>query len=79
MLEWIAISYSKGSSQPRDQAWSLVSPGLAGRFFTAALPGKPKQSQIFGANRFLTTVTKVCILFSFWGVSNKKRTGMHFI
>ena len=79
MLEWIAISYSKGSSRPRDQAWSLVSPGLAGRFFTAALPGKPKQSQIFGANRFLTTVTKVCILFSFWGVSNKKRTEMHFI
>ena len=79
MLEWIAISYSKGSSRPRDQAWSLVSPALAGRFFTAVLPRKPKQSKIFGANRFLATVTKVCILFTFWGVANKKRTGMHFI
>ena len=37
------------------------------------------QSKIFGANRFLATVTKVCILFSFLGVANKKKTGMHFI
>ena len=38
-LEWVAISYSKGSSQPRD--WtpiSCISPALAGRFFP---PGKP--------------------------------------
>ena len=38
-LEWVAISYSKGSSQPRD--WtpiSRISPALAGRFFP---PGKP--------------------------------------
>ena len=33
-LEWVAISSSRGSSQPRDQTTSLASPALAGRFFT---------------------------------------------
>ena len=32
------ISFSRGSSQPRDQTISLA---LAGGFFTAELPGKP--------------------------------------
>ena len=31
ILEWVAISFSRGSSQPRDQTW--VSP-IAGKFFT---------------------------------------------
>ena len=35
ILEWVAISSSRGSSQPRDQ--SQVS-CIAGRFFTAVLP-----------------------------------------
>ena len=30
-LEWVAISFSRGSSQPKDQIW--VS-SIAGRFFT---------------------------------------------
>ena len=37
-LEWVAISFSRGSSQPRD--WTHVS-CIAGRFFTAEPPGKP--------------------------------------
>ena len=39
ILEWVAISFSKGSSQPRD--WiclSLSSPALVGRFFTTSAP-----------------------------------------
>ena len=32
VLEWVAISFSRGSSQPKDQ--TLVS-CIAGRFFTA--------------------------------------------
>ena len=32
-LGWIAVPSSRGSSQPRDQM-SLMSPALAGRFFT---------------------------------------------
>ena len=34
ILEWIAISFSKGSSRPRDQPASLASPLLADGFFT---------------------------------------------
>ena len=35
-LEWVAISSSRGSSQPIIEPTSLVSPALAGRFFTIA-------------------------------------------
>ena len=38
VVEWIAISSSRGSSWPR--VWTHVS--LAGRFFTTEPPGKPK-------------------------------------
>ena len=34
ILEWVAISSFRGSSQPRDQTLSLSSPALVGRFFT---------------------------------------------
>ena len=37
ILEWVAISSSRGSSQPKDQ--TLVS-CIAGRFFTTEPPGK---------------------------------------
>ena len=37
ILEWVATSFSRGSSPPRDQP---VSPTLAGRFFNAEPPGK---------------------------------------
>ena len=35
ILEWVAIPFSRGSSQPRDQT---LSPALAGRFFTTVPP-----------------------------------------
>ena len=38
ILEWVAISCSRGSSQPRDQAHVSC---LAGKFFTTQPPGKP--------------------------------------
>ena len=38
ILEWVATSFSRGSSQPRDQ---MVSLALAGEFFTTEPPGKP--------------------------------------
>ena len=34
ILEWVAISFSSGSSQPRDQTCISWSPALAGRYFT---------------------------------------------
>ena len=41
ILEWVAISFSRGSSRPRDQTASLASPALVGRFFTTVPPGTP--------------------------------------
>ena len=41
ILEWVTISSSRGSSQPRVEPKSSLSPTLAGRFFTPASPGKP--------------------------------------
>ena len=38
ILEWVAVSFSRGSSSSRD--WTHVS-CLAGRFFTTEPPGKP--------------------------------------
>ena len=37
-LEWVAISFSRGSSPPRDQ---ICISCIAGGFFTAEPPGKP--------------------------------------
>ena len=44
--EWVAISFSRGSSRPRD--WIHVS-YMAGRFFTTEPPGKPGACTV-GAN-----------------------------
>ena len=38
ILEWVAICFSRGSSEPKD--WTLVS-WIAGRFFTTWPSGKP--------------------------------------
>ena len=38
ILEWVAILFSRGSSQPRNHTWS---PALAGRFITTKHPRKP--------------------------------------
>ena len=39
ILEWAAISFSRASSQPRDQTRVSC---IAGRFFTSGPPGKAK-------------------------------------
>ena len=39
ILEWVAISFSRGSSQPRDWTWVSC---LVGGFFTTELPGKTR-------------------------------------
>ena len=40
ILEWVAISFLRGSSQPGDGTRISSSPALAGGFFTTGLPGK---------------------------------------
>ena len=42
ILDWIAISFSRGSSQPRDWTWVGFNVScIAGRFFTIWATGKP--------------------------------------
>ena len=41
ILEWVAISSSRGSSWPRDQSASPAALALAGGLFTTEPPGKP--------------------------------------
>ena len=41
ILEWVAMPYSRGSSQPRDQTHVSHVSYFAGRFLTAEPPGKP--------------------------------------
>ena len=47
ILEWVVISYSRTSSQPRDRNMSLGSPALAGRFFTTTNNLREIPSRIF--------------------------------
>ena len=44
LLEWVTISFSRGSSYPRDQTQVLW---LAGRFFTTEPPGKPLSFNVY--------------------------------
>ena len=41
ILEWVAMAFSRGSSQPRDRTRVSSGSCIAGRFFTADLLGKP--------------------------------------
>ena len=51
ILEWVAISFSRGSSQPRDRTFFSCISCIAGRFFTTEpwlCPRKNKQSRRAG-------------------------------
>ena len=42
ILEWVAMPFSRRPSQPRDQIQGFCGSCIAGRFFTAGPPGKPR-------------------------------------
>ena len=44
--EWVAMSSSRGSSQPRDQTRISMSPALADRFFTTDHLGSPENDYL---------------------------------
>ena len=46
ILEWVAIYYSRETSQPRDQPAFLASPAVAGRFFITVPPRKPPSQRV---------------------------------
>ena len=50
ILEGLTISFSRGSSQPRDQITSPESPAFVGEFFATEAPGKPQTGTILYVN-----------------------------
>ena len=52
ILEWVAISYSRGLLNPRIETQSLGSPALAGRFFTTVLPGNHLTKRLYWKEAF---------------------------
>ena len=60
ILEWVAMSSSRGSSHPGIKPTSPASPALASKFFTTVSPGKPGYcTAIF----YFTMVTMVWLHF----------------
>ena len=58
ILEWIAISYSRGSFQPRNRTHVSCISCLTGRFFTTEPPGKPMCIYTYRYFRKLTDFMK---------------------
>ena len=56
ILEWVAISFSRLSSQPRDQTWVSH---IAGRLLPYELPGKPQSSLWWWLHSFLAKLIKL--------------------
>ena len=53
ILEWVAISSFRGSSNPQIELMSSVAPALVGGFYTAGPTGKPSKNK-----RIKTTLIK---------------------
>ena len=58
ILEWVTISSSRGSSQPRDQSASPVSPALQVDFLPAESSGKPDSLKV-SAKRSTETLGRI--------------------
>ena len=79
VLEWVAISYSRRSSGPRDWTWVFCASYVASRFFTTVPPGKPKsiRGESYGGgsvqgDRIVEVVIWVCSWEIFLKLSWKK-------
>ena len=59
VLEWVAISFSRGSSPPKNRNCLFLSPSLADGFFTTVSPGKPLKIEYLVSSRvfYLLLVT----------------------
>ena len=67
ILKWVVLSFSRGSSQPRDRTHVSMSPALAGRFFTTSTTWEA-QAQL-KAQHF-HDISAICVptLFSLFGL-----------
>ena len=76
ILEWVAISFSRGSSQPRD--WTGVS-GIAGRFFTVWATRKALISYTPIQNKKLNKQNKVGLQLQLLPILSSKLNPPHSI
>ena len=60
ILEWVAITFSRGSSQPRDRTWVSC---IVGRFFTSEPPGKPPFFKVFRRKCLMLVKVNQCSKF----------------
>ena len=67
ILEWITISFSRGSSIPRDQTQVSC---ITGRFFTTELPRKP--IELWGLHKMPTHFDYIILLL---GIDQKEIIG----
>ena len=57
-LEWVAMPYSRGSSQPSDQTHISMSPTLAGVFFTTSATWEAQKYHMTQLFHFWTLICK---------------------
>ena len=70
ILEWVSISFSRGSSRPRDLTQVSC---IAGRFFTTELSGKPSKQFICLTNiSDQRLIVAISFLAHVWGLELKK-------
>ena len=62
ILEWVAISYSRGLSLPRDWTYTLVFPALAGRFSPLCYLGSPHYISKWGMGEMVKIVKRYWLL-----------------
>ena len=88
ILEWVAISSSRESSQPRDQTQvSPVSPALAGIFFTTEPPGTPfsqayrklKIGLIFKICNYMCGHSQTCLTTQDFSQGSRHTVREHFL
>ena len=61
ILEWVAISFCRGSSRPRDQtSGSCHISCIAGGFFPTESPGKP-QSKAYSFDKYFRCYSSRCV------------------
>ena len=77
ILEWVAISFSRGSSPPRDQTQVSC---IVGRFFTAEPPPKPKPlSMVLPISSGFTIVKNSCKNLCFPLFPNYNQYTLHLL
>ena len=72
ILEWVAMPSSRGSSPPRDEPASLVSPALAGGFFTMSTT---KEAHLNFSN-WKNSILSFYKFISSWFVDSKSTANM---